>query len=177
LLLALPRPDWVRGRSALLAAFGLLVVFVGVTTLFWIDFDRVTMRGFDVCRRAVREGTSVLSLDFSRTDSHIWVYPTFQMAAYFELDHDVTLNFSFAEHRSSLVQYRHLPREIAWTPRLEHYPRQATAEDFRKFDSVLLHLPDWAATQMRSFYPTLEPVTGEAGWWLYRATDRMGAGG
>jgi hypothetical protein len=164
-MLALPAASLGR-RAATALALLFVGAFAAVTVGYWIGFDRGTMSGFDACRRAVPSGSELLFLDFQREHDRFFVYPTFQMAAYVALDRPVELNFSFAEHRSSLVVRRELPRPIPWTPKLEHFPARVVPRDLGYFDVVLLHVPAWAIPDVRRKFPTLVPLTGPGEWWL-----------
>jgi hypothetical protein len=166
LVLALPAAR-LRRRAATGAALFLAGGFAAFTAYYWIGFDSLTMNGFEACRAAVPTGSRLLFLDFQRVDSQFYVYPTFQMAAYVALDRPVDLNFSFTEHRSSLVVRRELPRPKPWTPKLEHFPSRVVANDLGYFDAVLLHVPRWAIADVSRKMPNLVPMTLPAEWRLF----------
>jgi hypothetical protein len=175
LVLALPALPLSRRWASTTALAG-LTAFVGFTAEEFIRFDRNAMSGFDSCRAAVPEGARLLSLDFSRFSPPFLHPTTFQMGAYVQLDRRVDLAFSFAEHRSSLVVLRTLPRPIQWTRKLEHYPQHVQPRDFDSFDFVLVRVPIRALDQISGRFPRLERVTGEGEWWLYRVKS-AGPGG
>jgi hypothetical protein len=165
LVLALPATN-VERRTATAVAVAFAGAFAVITAGFWVGFDRGTMDGFDTCRAAVPSGRRLLYLDFQQDHERFFVYPTLQMAAYAALDRQVDLNFTFAEHRSSLVVRRQLPRQIPWTLRLEHFPTRVVPSDFNYFDVVLLHLPPWAIADVARKFPRLVPLTPPGEWWL-----------
>ncbi len=128
-LLALP-PAGVARRWRLGAAIAVVASQAIVTSYFWHRFDRLEMSGFRECLAAVPDHSRLLELDFVRFSPTIRMRlgPTFQMAAYAQLDRDVTLGYSFADAPTSLVVFKHGDWPWPWTRMLELRPSSCSRE-------------------------------------------------
>jgi hypothetical protein len=155
-------------RSWLIGTWLVYLGYVAGTAQVWRGFDQQQRAGFEACRSAVPAKVRLVSLDFARASENLILPATFQMAAYTQLDHRVELNFSFAEHRSALVIFRVLPRQITWTRRLEHLPERLLPRDLDSFDYLLAHLPAERQTDFVAQVRRLRPVAGAGDWWLYK---------
>ena len=164
-LLALPR---ARVRPRLAAGFALAVVvsWSAVLGAAWRGFDRQEMRGFGAALASLPAGSHLLTLDFLRITPRFFTLPFFQMGGYAEIERDAVLASSFADLPTSPVVYRHLPRAIPWTPRLENYPLGVTANDLWYFDAVLLHADPDTRDRLVTRLPALSVTNGDGFWWL-----------
>ncbi len=133
-LLSLPE---LKGRVMRAGTLLLAAGFAIMTTLAWALYDIEDLSGLDESLDQISAPTSVLGLDQQRTSRFLYGYPFLQIFAYFQATHGGELNFSFAEHATSIVAYRG-PRALAWTPGLEWHPERVTSEDVRRFDCTLL---------------------------------------
>lgn len=165
-------PSFPRSQVATALAFALLLAQIAVTTKAWVNFDRNEMAGFDQCRQAVPTGARLLSLDFSMRSPGFLDRRTLQMAAYVRLDREVDLNFSFAEHRSSLVVERELPRRIPWTRKLEWRPDRLREQDLDYFDVLLVRGTAQIQKDLVTSLRRLKPIAGSGTWALYRIEPR-----
>ena len=168
-LLALP-PAGVARRWRLGAAIAVVASQAIVTSYFWHRFDRLEMSGFRECLAAVPDHSRLLELDFVRFSPTIRMRlgPTFQMAAYAQLDRDVTLGYSFADAPTSLVVFKHGDWPWPWTRMLELRPELLQPGDLDYFDYILLHAHESTRRLIGDRIGRLKAVAGHDSWWLYR---------
>jgi hypothetical protein len=164
-LLALPAPR-LSLRMRQLVAGSLLVALSLATTFEWLTYQRDDLSGLREAIAAAPPGTRVLGLDFVRTTPNAAGRPFLQMMAYLQVVKGCTLNFSFAEHGSSIVSLRH-PSLPPWTAGLEWHAEYVQRSDFKYFDVVLANGEERIHQRLAQL-PELEPVTGPGRWRLYR---------
>lgn len=135
LLLAIPGTLWrpACGVAAVAAA-----AFSVVVTCSWAMFDQDDLTGLRESLASVRGPRKLLGLDFRRQSSQFTHFPYLQIHAYFQARTGGQLNFSFAEHASSIVSYRK-PPHAPWQSGLEWFPGRATRRDVELFDCVLVN--------------------------------------
>lgn len=165
LLLALPEPR-VRRPAIPVFAAGLAVTFSLVTALSWATFEATELDGLQDAVDALPEKQRVLGLDYVRHSQVVRGRPFLQTFAWAQVVKGGELNFSFADFAPSLVKYDP-PRDKAWHPALEWYPRQVRPSDIAHFDYVLAGGNDETHARLASFQE-LEPVTSSGVWRLYR---------
>jgi hypothetical protein len=168
LLIGLPAPR-LRIRAAFSA--GLLGTASLATCFAWLSFSNVEMTGFRDALAASPPNARVLELDLVGKSEFVGGRPFMQMMAYLQAEKGGSLNFSFAEHGSSLVSYRS-PRVRTWTPALEWRPERLQAADVLAFDVVLMNaLP--ADHQRFQGYAPVVPLTHAGRWRLYAVRRTM----
>ncbi|MFO0693406.1 MAG: hypothetical protein U0230_07615 [Polyangiales bacterium] len=136
LLLALPEARLGRWFAQLLP-LAIVTLFSLGTTVGWVLFEQTSLSGLTHALRQQPGPARVLGLDFARQSPIVKGQPLLQIFAYAQAVHGGTLNFSFAEHGTGIVSYRHR-RRIAWTPALEWFPRKVAASDLERFDYVFV---------------------------------------
>jgi len=135
------------------------------TCMAWYLFSELEMTGLDAALAATPPTSRVVELDMVHTSQFVGGRPFMQMMAYLQAEKGGSLNFSFAEHGSSLVSYRSL-RERTWTPGLEWYPESAQTRDLLEFDVVLMNAKPENHQRFQANAPVV-PTTGEGRWRLY----------
>jgi hypothetical protein len=135
LLLSLPAIEAVLAARVLCVA---AAVFAIKTALFWSLFDQEELAGLRQALALGRAKSSILGLSFRPVPSYIGGNPFLQTFAYFQVQHGGELNFSFAEHASSIVAYAR-PRQRSWTPELELWPERVRRRDIAAFDCTLVN--------------------------------------
>jgi hypothetical protein len=168
-LLAVPAPSW---RPRVLRPLAMLValVFFAATAAAWLAFDDNEMDGFERALREVPDGARVVGLDFVRESDIVAGQPFFQMFAYAQVLHGGQLNFSFAEHGSSLVRFR-TPRVAHFTPGLEWNPTRFAPRDLRAFDVAIVNASPRVHDRLEQL-PGVEPRAAAGHWRLYRLSTR-----
>ena len=151
LLIGLPQP-----RLPLCSGIVILLLGIACTTncLAWHSFTTEEMTGFQEALDATPSNARVLELDTLHESEIVGGHPFMQMMGYLQAEKGGTLNFSFAEHGSSLVSYKS-PRELEWTPGLEWYSERVKKEDLRHFDVVLMN----AKPEVHQWFSSAVPVT------------------
>jgi hypothetical protein len=151
LLVGLPQP-----RLTLCSGIVILLLGIACTTncLAWHSFTTEEMTGFQEALDATPSNARVLELDTLHESEIVGGHPFMQMMGYLQAEKGGTLNFSFAEHGSSLVSYKS-PRELEWTPGLEWYSERVKKEDLRHFDVVLMN----AKPEVHQWFSSAVPVT------------------
>ncbi len=162
LLVGLPVP-----RLPFRAAFsaGILGAVCMATCLAWHSFSTVEMTGFRAALDASPPNARVLGLDMVGESDFVGGRPFMQMMAYLQAEKGGSLNFSFAEHGSSLVSYR-APRERSWNPTLVWHAERAQMADILAFDIVLMNAVPRDHQDFREHAPVL-PITKTGRWRLY----------
>jgi len=163
-VLAVPVPARRPVTTAL--AVLLLVGFTGLTTSYWIAFERDEMSGLSAALERLPEEPRVMGLDFRRTSRWVDGMPFLQCHAYAQVLRGGELNFSFADFAPSLVVYRE-PRSGPWTWQLEWFPERVRASDYPHFDSLLVHGDQEAQARFRDD-SLLDEQTESGPWRLYR---------
>ncbi len=164
LALALPQPAW-RPNVLRRLALGTAMVFVAVTTAAWAAFEQ-ELTGLDRALAVLPANARIVGLDFVRYSDVIEAEPFFQMFAYAQALHGGELNFSFAEHGSSLVHYR-VPRPVEFGRGLEWHPMTFRARDAAVFDAALVNaLP--SVHEQFAHLPGVVALTTSGRWRAYR---------
>ena len=115
---------------------------------------------------AVTPGSRVLGLDFVKQSRYLVGRPFLQMTAWTEAVHGCAINFTFAEHASSLVRLR-APRDTGITVGLEWLPERVRPSDVERVDFVLVNATDGGHVRFVGV-TRLKPVTTAGRWRLYR---------
>jgi hypothetical protein len=165
ILVAIPPPKWHRHLNALVAIC-LLAAFSMKTTQIWHRFEQQELAGLATSLQYLPKNQRVIGLDFIKRSKYLKGRPFLQTFAYAQALKGGKLNFSFAEHASSIVRYKK-PRNISWRSGLEWYAERARKADFLQFDYALIHANSrrHRALASRSY---LKPVTRNGTWRLYR---------
>jgi hypothetical protein len=166
LLLGVPAPAWPRAlRTA--ATLAVVAVFIVVTRLEWIRFEREELAGLRESLAALPANPRVIGLDYVKLSPTIKGRPFLQDFAYAQVVRGGQLNFSFAEFAPMGVVYKTPRTSRQWTHGLEWLPETVTREDFAHFDHALLNGEDWQHASV-SKWAGLAPLTGQGRWRLYR---------
>jgi hypothetical protein len=165
LLLGVPAQTWHRGlRNA--SALAVVAVFILVTSLAWLRFEREEWAGLPESLAALPANPRVLGLDYVKTSPIVRGRPFLQGFAYAQVVRGGQLNFSFAEFAPMGVVYK-TPRARLWTRGLEWFPERVTRSDFSQFDYALVNAEGWQHFSLAASRE-LTPVTGHGRWRLYR---------
>ncbi len=165
-ILAVPPPPRIRPALMLLLSFATLTLFVTATTASWMAFENEELLGLETALAQVPDGSRVVGLDFVRKSDIIAGDPFLQLFAYAQALHGGTLNFSFAEHGSSLVRYR-APRSEGFTPIMEWFPDRFQPSDAQYFDVALVNAPPSLHIRLAQT-GEFEPTSASGTWRLYR---------
>ena len=166
LLLGVPAPTWDRKlRNA--TALAVVAVFILVTSLAWVRFERDEWAGLPESLGALPANMRVIGLDYVKTSSIIKGRPFIQGFAYAQVVRAGRLNFSFAEFAPMAVVYKAPRATRPWTRGLEWFAERATRSDFSHFDYALVNAETWQHASLAAL-AELMPVTGHGRWRLYR---------
>jgi hypothetical protein len=168
LLLALPAPSFGRLPPAVFAMPVALVFFMA-TAITWVRYDAHDLSGFEESLEAIAPQSRVLGLDLVKVSGFIKDRPFLQLFAYAQVFKGGELNFSFAEHSSSLVAYR-VPREVPWTPSLEWDAENVDRADFEFFDFVVVNGND-KVHEMLGSIAEISPLTRSGRWRAYTVNN------
>lgn len=160
LALALPAP---RLRPSLRRAVpvAMLAALCVTTATAWTRFERRELTGLEEALEALPEGRRTVGYDFLHTSAVVKSYPFYHLPAYAQLYRDAELHFSFADHASSPVVFKDLPRSIPWRP------GEVRRSDLRHYDYALIGaLPD--LHHRLAANDALVPATGDGRWRLYQ---------
>jgi len=165
LLLAVPPP---RVRPVLRQAGALVVLgaFCLTVSLVWTAFERTELAGLRASLGALPDNPRVLGLSMIPESEFIQGKPFVQTFAYAQVLKGGGLNFTFAEFPSCLVVYKK-PRKPPWTVGLEWFPERVTESDLTYFNFALIN-GDEQIHRITESNPSLQPVTREGRWRLYR---------
>lgn len=165
LLLAIPVPAFtVAFRHA--ATLVVVAAFALVTTLAWLQFERLECSGLRQVLSALPVQPRVIGLDLVKTSDVIEGRPFLQTFAYAQLYRGGELNFSFADFAPSLVVYK-ARRRPPWTVGLEWFGEAAQLRDLGYFDYAIVNAYDVQQARLAAI-PQLTPVTDGGRWRLYR---------
>jgi hypothetical protein len=165
LLLGVPAPTWDR-RLLNASALAMVAVFILVTSLAWLRFEREDWAGLPESLAALPANQKVIGLDYVKTSLIVRGRPFLQGFAYAQVVRGGQLNFSFAEFAPMGVVYK-TPRPRLWTRGLEWFPERLTPSDFSHFDYALVNAEDWRHSSL-AVSRDVTPVTGQGRWRLYR---------
>jgi hypothetical protein len=165
LLLGVPAPTWDR-RFRNAAALVVLAVFILVTSLAWVRFEKEEWAGLPETLAALPANPRVIGLDYVKSSPIIRGRPFLQGFAYAQVVRGGRLNFSFAEFGPMAVVYKTPPARL-WTHGLEWFPERVTPSDFSHFDYAIVHADGWQHASL-TVSRNLTPVTGKGRWRLYR---------
>jgi hypothetical protein len=172
LLLALPAPRFRRPSPKVLALC-ITAGFFLATTVAWFRYNVSDLRGFRSSLEQITANSRVLGLDLVRESDIIKGRPFLQLSAFAQVLKSCELNFSFAEHYSSLVAFRGR-RRIGWTQGLEWYAQNVKRSDFCFFDFVLVN-GDESYHKTLTGFPEISPITESGPWRLYKVNTKAGA--
>lgn len=158
----------VTQRTTRMLAALIFIAITAATSRAWHLYEQEDLKGFDEALLALKSGEQVLGLDFWRSSYELKGVPTLQLFAYAQVFKQCSINFSFAEHYSSIMHYRGI-REKPWNRRLLWQPGRVTKTDADYFDAVLIS----GTTQHHETFSKkldLVAITGneESVWRLYR---------
>ncbi len=177
LLMALPfpaagAPPTGMPRAALLAGT-LLLAQVAQTSLAWrasaaqdLDGLRPALDALAHVTPRAKEGPTVLGLDFAPESAVMRGRPFVQTFAWAQAERGGRLNFSFAEHDSTLVTWANDADRPPFTPGLEWMPGRVGARDLALADAVLVHAEAEAHTAFAA-RSGLRPLTDTGVWRAY----------
>jgi hypothetical protein len=165
LLLGLPAPP-LRPVLLRIAVVSFVAVFVAVTAVKWVAFERDELAGLSETLEKLPAESRVLGLDYQQKSEYVRARPFLQIYAWAQVLKGGTLDFSFASFATSPVVFRsHAPRP--WTPRLYWFPRRLLSTDLEYFDYVIVNgTPDVHEGVVA--WRRLAPVTTTGRWRLYR---------
>jgi hypothetical protein len=162
LLQGLPAP---RLRLRAVVSASMLGAACLATCFAWLSFSSMEMTGFRAASDASPPSARVLGLDMVGESEFVGGRPFIQMMAYLQAEKGGSLNFSFAEHGSSLVSYRS-PRVRTWNPTLVWHAERARVVDILAFDVVLMNALPQVHQSFRAYAPVV-PITDVGRWRLY----------
>ncbi len=167
-----PRVTSLLPRAGVVA---LLLAQVASTSLAWRAWATLELDGLrealDALGSLPRPATAdrswprVLGLDHAPESRFIEGRPFLQAFAWAQAERGGTLNFSFAEHDSTLVTFAG-PQERPFSPGLEWLPERARARDLRAADALVVHGDDSVHAAL-SARPEVVAVTSSGAWRLY----------
>ena len=169
LLLAFPAPIASPLVRRIVPAT-VLLVFSLSTAAAWVRFERTDLSGLDETLDALPAKPRIIGLDFLKASQVIADRPFVQTFAYAQVLRGGELNFSFAEFAPMLVVYRELPRRTGWTPSLEWFAERVEPSDFAAFDYAIVSGDERVHAEFAG-RRTLEPITHEGVWRLYRIRE------
>jgi hypothetical protein len=159
-------------RAAVLAGT-LLLAQVAQTTIAWRAFVAQDLEGLRSALDALahvppraKGGPTVLGLDFAPESAVMRGRPFVQTFAWAQAERGGRLNFSFAEHDSTLVTWATDAERPPFTPGLEWLPGRVGARDLALADAVLVHASDQAHTAFAA-RSGLRPLTDTGVWRAY----------
>jgi hypothetical protein len=165
LLLALPAPR--RDGWLLHAVPALIVAGFSITTAsVWLSFERTELKGLETSLARVPARSRLIELDFIKKSERVRSAPFLHASAYAQLRAPVDLNFSFAQHATSLVVFRDRA-DFPWQRNLVWSAERVRHEDLVHFDYALVHATDRVHSALARQYG-LEPLPSEDPWRIYR---------
>ncbi len=160
LALALPAPE-LRGMFRRGFPAVLLAVLCITTAAAWATFERRELTGLHDALAALPEKRRLVGYDFLHSSSVVKSFPFFHMPAYAQLYRHAELHFSFADHATSPVVFKALPRRIAYTP------GRIRPSDLRHYDYALIGAVPEFHRRLEA-EGALAPRTMEGRWRLYQ---------
>ncbi len=115
LALALPAPE-LRGLLRRGLPLALLASLCLTTAAAWTAFERRELAGLEQALEALPEDRRLVGYDLLHTSSVVKGFPFFHISAYGQLYRGAELHFSFADHATSPVVFKDIPRRIPYTP-------------------------------------------------------------
>jgi len=172
LVLGAPVPTWDRTLRTV-TALAVVAVFVVVTSLAWVRFERDEWDGLTESLEALPENPRVIGLDYVKTSPIVKGRPFLQGFAYAQVVRGGQVNFSFADLAPMAVVYKVRRARTPWTRGIEWYVERAKRSDLGYFDHAVVNAEREQHAALASV-SELVPVTGEGRWRLYRidASDR-----
>ncbi|NOY54004.1 MAG: hypothetical protein GXP58_10380 [Deltaproteobacteria bacterium] len=167
LLLSFPAPA-LEHKIQQLSLGAVLAFFLFQTAWAWHLFQTKEISGLRRSLMLLPAKQRVLGLDFVKTSRYIKGRPFLQTFAYAQAVKGGSLNFSFAEHASGIVQFRK-QRPPHWTPGLEWNAQWVKIRDILAFNYLLIN----GTQETQNIFdalPILKPVTKRGRWRLYRVT-------
>ncbi len=159
LALALPAPE-LRGALRRGIPVVLLAALCLTTAAAWTAFERRELAGLEHALAELPENRRVVGYDLLETSSVVKSYPFFHMSAYSQLYRGAVLHFSFADHATSPVVFKDLPR------RIPYHPRQVRTSDLRNHDFAIVGASPEIHQRLEA-EQALVPRTREGNWRLY----------
>ena len=123
------------------------------------------MTGLAKSVAGVESGSRVIGLDFVKISSFVRGMPFIHGASYAQVEKPLRLNFSFAQHATSLVVFEEMQVQ-PWTASLEWYAERVQPTDFRHFDYAVINAYDEHHRILAERFG-LEALTTEGRWRLY----------
>jgi hypothetical protein len=167
IVMSIPPPKFLS-QFLFIYVFFFLFTFSLITTLIWHKFEANELSGLSGALQKIPENQSVLGLDLVKESNCIKGRPFLQTFAYAQVLHGGTLNFSFAEHYSGIVDLKSVQIHSSWTHGLEWSAERVKFEDFDHFDYVLVNSQVNFYPVFNSIIPVLEPITTNGRWRLYK---------
>jgi hypothetical protein len=165
ILLSMPAPR-LRPVLARIAVVGVAGVFVAVTALTWVAFEREELAGLADALERLPPKPRVLGLDYQQQSARVRSRPFLQTFAWAQVLRGGTLSFSFASFSTSPVVFRS-QRPPPWTPRLNWFPEHLRSTDLDHFDHVIVNGPPDVHERVVDEW-RLAPITTTGRWRLYR---------
>ena len=165
-LLATPAfsvPRWVNyGAVVVIFIYVLLMMFS------WNGFNS-ELSGLSRALKSLPEKQRVLGLNYASRSRYIKGPAFLQIFAYSQAYKGAELNFSFAQHNSSIVRYIR-PRKMEWTNALEWQPENVTQADIMHFDYILVNALNEKHERFLEI-PYLLPCADSDRWRLYKVVS------
>jgi hypothetical protein len=166
LVLAVPAPSF-KPVYLKMYSIAVLIFFTLHTANAWRYYDKVELSGFSEAIEQVPRGKRVLGLDYIKTSETLRGRPFVQMFAYAQAFEGGELNFSFAQHGSSLVSGRNnverkRSSELLWQA------ESVVQKDLQQVDYVLVNANESVHSQLQSL-EYMVGVTEEGRWRLYKS--------
>lgn len=166
LVILLPTPKFRQSLVAIVASL-VFTTFSFVVFVRWDYFDHIEMSGLNRSLSEIPSGSKVLGLDFIKYSQVIHGRPFLQLFAYAQLQKSSKINFSFAEHGTSLISYK-IPPKHDWSVGLEWFAENVTHKDISSFDYIVVGALDSSHDKFEALYE-VAPVTDFGRWRLYKS--------
>ncbi|MGA8148242.1 MAG: hypothetical protein WB870_11805 [Gallionellaceae bacterium] len=155
-----------RRIAILLVAFIVLGSYALLTAHTWNSMEKEEWSGLMQAMEKLPPRQTVLGLDFIRKSARInSALPFATGAAYAQALRDCEVNFSFAEHASSLVTYKTIPTR-PYQRKLNIFSQMVNRTDVGFFNFVLVNADEVTHDKLAEFLG-ITPVTHEGRWRLY----------
>lgn len=137
-----------------------------LTAYTWNSMEKEELSGLQQALEKLPAKQNVMGLDFIRESVLINTENPFATnAAYAQVFKDSEVNFSFAEHASSLVTYKTKPVR-PYKSNLSYYSQLVSRKDVGYFNYVLVNADEVTHGKLALFLG-ITPVTHEGRWRLY----------
>ncbi len=109
--------------------------YCGTTAITWYRAERLELAGFEGVLEEIPRGTRLMGLIRREQSDYIAGFPYYHLYAWAQVYRGARLHFSFADHPTSPVVFRDLPRQ------LPYHPGQLQPRDLVHFDHLLVFGP------------------------------------